>query len=359
MKTVFIGMTLDNFSTSDYFTNIYKVFLDKGYRVVVITDGQKNEVVDTNSNPIILTWPSKRPTKIKDAYFLFQKIRLYKPSIVISNFGSVNIMTLLSFLLKVKTRVIWVHTLSSQLGRVSNLLKFRKNIIYMMATNLIANSNAMEKDIQNTYSFLSNKTKVFPNALEIKDVDYIERDRNLIVYVGRLHISKGVDTLIKAFAKIKNNNKSIKLKIVGTGEEKISLEALVKKLDLSESISFLGSVNKEKVLELFKEANFSVVPSRNEAFGYVVIESMSLETPVVGSNVDGIAEIITDSYDGLLFQPDDQEDLYQKLLKMQEELSKSDTMRKKAFSTVNERYNVNKIGNNFVNYIVDNIEKGN
>ena len=351
MKTVFIGMSLEKHSTTEYFEAIYKEFINEGYQVVIFTDGQRSGLVNKNANPIILTWPSRRPTGLKDMLFFASKIRLYKPSVVISNFGSVNVMTMMSFLLSVPKRIVWVHTLSTQLGQYSKFSKIRKNLIYLMATNLIANSNAMKKDIQNTNRFVDSKVKVIPNALEIKEVENVQRDENLVVFAGRLHRIKGVDILIRAFKLVHEKVPSLKLKIVGPGEEVKMLSSLVTELNLSEVISFEGPTGKEGVLKYFKSANFVVVPSRSEAFGYVVIEAMSLGTPVIGSDVDGILEIITHEKNGLLFKEGNAKDLSEKILDMKNLLLDSDEMRINAYELVNEKYNVNKIAKDFVEYI--------
>jgi len=351
MKTVFIGMTIDNLSTSDYNTNVYEKFIEKGYRVVVITDGQKKELVNLESNPVILTWPSIRPTKLADALFFFKQLKIYRPSIVVSHFGSVNIMTLLSALFRVPVRVIWIHTLSTQHDKISKFLSFRKKAIHAFANQLIANSEAMKSDAMQNYKIEGEKIAVFPNALVLREVEGIQRDPKLIVYVGRLHISKGVDVLIEAFSKLIKENVDLKLKIVGSGEELENLMSLVQTLKLDRQVEFTGSLTKENVLQVFKEANFSVVPSRHEAFGYVVIEAMSLGTPVVGSNADGIAEIISDEEDGLLFKVGDSDELKSKMQKMINLLATSEKMRKMAYQTVNRRFNVDKVSLNIVEYL--------
>ena len=64
----------------------------------------------------------------------------------------------------------------------------------------------------------------------------------------------------------------------------------------------MGNRSREYVLDQFSTAYCTMVPSFFEAFGYVVIESFSIHTPVIGSDSTGISEIIRNNIDGLLFK---------------------------------------------------------
>jgi len=81
-------------------------------------------------------------------------------------------------------------------------------------------------------------------------------------------------------------------------------------------------------------ARATIVPSKAEAFGLVTIESMSVGTPVIGSNTGGIAEVVRDGIDGLLFRPGDHEALGRHMA----EISKSDSLRERLAASSRERF---------------------
>src|SRR5690606_18735068 len=89
-------------------------------------------------------------------------------------------------------------------------------------------------------------------------------------------------------------------------------------------VNFIGHQSKEKVLSELSSSYVTIVPSVIEAFGFVIIESFSVKTPVIGSDSSGIAEVIGDNIDGLLFEPQNHLDLAAKIriLLMDEEMRK-------------------------------------
>jgi len=343
-------MTLGESSVSEYFNTIANEFVKKGYQVVIFTDKQQYNLVHTEGKLHILTWPSMRPTTFVDAKFFYKQVKLYEPTIIISNFGSVNLMTLIGFILRVKVRITWVHTLSTQLAKASYFLKLRKSIIYRFATEIITNSAAMKNDIVSHYEIDEEKVQVFANALSIKERKSIKK-KNTITYVGRLHSSKGVDILITAFSLLLDKEYKYDLEIIGSGEEENVLKRMVKELEIESNVHFLGSISKEEVLNSFNIASFAVIPSRSEAFGYVVIEAMSVKTAVVAAAVGGIPEIISDEKNGLLFKPESAEDLLKKMCFFIDSPEKLQQIALAGFETVKERYSNERIASDFVNYI--------
>lgn len=310
---VFIAFTLNQSSVSDYFTALSNKFHFEDYHVVVFTKKQ-NDIKNLNTAIEICFWPSKRPTTIKDFWFAYKKMKHYKPVMAVSIFGSVNVFVLAGYLSKVRYRIAWVRTLSTQFVNQSRLLIFRKSLVYKLANQIIANSNATKEDVQSTYKVKGNKIKVLPNSVKnynlYNNADY---EDNKIIYVGRLHSSKGVDVLIKAVSELVNQNFDIHLDIIGTGIEKDNLSELTNKLNLSERIHFLGGKSKPEVLSAFKTSYCAVIPSRSEAFGFTVIEAMSVGTCVIGANNTGIKEIIINNQTGLLFETDNYQDLAAKI----------------------------------------------
>jgi glycosyltransferase involved in cell wall biosynthesis len=124
------------------------------------------------------------------------------------------------------------------------------------------------------------------------------------LYVGRLSVEKGVDTLIEAW---KGLSSQIPLKIVGEG----SLTPLVElAATQNPQIQVLGRLPASQVYELMGEAMMVIFPSQwYETFGRVAVEAFAKGTPVIGANIGAIAELITPGRTGLLFAPGNHQDL--------------------------------------------------
>ena len=140
------------------------------------------------------------------------------------------------------------------------------------------------------------------------------------LFYGRLSYEKGIQTLINAFSELPN----LILKIVGTGP----LENELKQLCIDKGISnieFLGFKTGEELFNIIKSAKFVCVPSEcYENNPMTIIESYTLRTPVIGSALGGIVEIIEEEKTGYKFQFGDMNDL--KLA-----INKAETLDKKEY----------------------------
>lgn len=313
MKTIVIGIFLrDEAAVSNYFLTLSDEFVKLGYRVIIIADEERKNLVNIASNPMILTWPSYSPTKLKDFLFLKNLIQKYQVEMLISNFNTVNFFMIAGAIFGVPHRTAWIHTLSEQMNEVPKWKFFRKKFIYKLATQIIVNSKATKIDAIKTYNIPEKKITLLPNLIKEHD-EYLNQNKEFkIVFVGRFHKSKGVDVLIKAFSIIKDEFPGLKLELIGGGDQRDYIK-LVENYNLQNNVSFRGREPMQKVLEHFATAQFSVVPSLAEAFGLIVIEAFSVKTTVIGSKTGGISEILEDEKSGLLFPVGDYEALALKM----------------------------------------------
>lgn len=128
------------------------------------------------------------------------------------------------------------------------------------------------------------------------------------LFVGRFDPVKGVDTLLDAWKSVAGR---IPLKIVGEGPLAPQVEEICRRLPNTERLSWQSPSD---VLELIGDARFVVVPSASfEPFGRIVAESFAKGTPVIGSRAGGLSELIDDGRTGLLFEPNNAEDLAAKI----------------------------------------------
>jgi glycosyltransferase involved in cell wall biosynthesis len=119
-----------------------------------------------------------------------------------------------------------------------------------------------------------------------------------LLFVGRLSPQKNLDVFLKALAQAGLNRP---LKIVGQGELEIPLRQLVGELDLQ--VEFTGTLSNEVLPALYASAWAFVLPSLFEGMPKVLIEAMACAAPCLGTNVEGIRDLIVDGETGLLVQP--------------------------------------------------------
>ena len=129
----------------------------------------------------------------------------------------------------------------------------------------------------------------------------------LFVYLGRLKKYKRVDIVIRAFAGL--NVPSAALEIAGTGDYRASLERLVKSLDLSSRVSFLGFIPEEEKVHLLRRAWASTLASPKEGWGISNLEAAACGTPVIAANSPGIRESVIDGETGFLVPPNDPQEM--------------------------------------------------
>ena len=128
-------------------------------------------------------------------------------------------------------------------------------------------------------------------------------DQVSLGFVGRLVKLKGVDLLISAFADLVVENPHLTLQIVGDGEERNSLEKLVKNLGLEGMVQFLGFQDKEEIQHsLLPSWDIFVNPSLQEGLPTTVIEALFAQCITVATDVGGTREI-ADGEDFIVVEP--------------------------------------------------------
>jgi phosphatidyl-myo-inositol dimannoside synthase len=163
------------------------------------------------------------------------------------------------------------------------------------------------------YSVLNSNPEDIRKKYNLKDDDFI------VLSVGRLIKRKGFADLIKAISLI--TDQSVKLMIVGAGEEDDNLKKLVNELNLSSRVIFAGKVS--QVADYYYSANVFSMPSKHlegdgdvEGLGLVYLEAQYFGLPVVGTRSGGIPEALIEGETGLLANESDPQDLAEKIMQL-------------------------------------------
>jgi len=144
------------------------------------------------------------------------------------------------------------------------------------------------------------------------------KNKNQILFLGRLASNKGVEYLIRALNIVVRKYPDTQLLISGEGEEKPHLLALIKELELEKAVKWEGNLNFEKLVELYSNALVYVLPSINrlEAFGIVQLEAMACRTAVIASDIPGVNSVMEPGLSGLLVPKMNPEALAEALMKL-------------------------------------------
>ncbi|MPZ50154.1 MAG: glycosyltransferase [Dehalococcoidia bacterium] len=137
-----------------------------------------------------------------------------------------------------------------------------------------------------------------------------------ILFVGRLEKRKGLSYLLRAFAQVKAARPDTRLLIVGgyDARQKRGYERWVKESGLPD-VEFVGVVSNEELPRYHHSAQIFCAPNTgNESQGIILLEAMAAGCPVVASNIDGFADVLTHGVEGLLVRPKDADALAGALL---------------------------------------------
>jgi glycosyltransferase involved in cell wall biosynthesis len=180
--------------------------------------------------------------------------------------------------------------------------------------------------------FPAEKIVVKPNFVH-PDPGIGDGSGNYALFVGRLSVEKGLDTLLSAWARLKH---PIPLKIIGDGP---LVELVQHAAHTTPMVEWLGRRPMAEVYDLMGNAKFLVFSSKwYETFGRVAVEAFAKGTPVIASNIGAIAELVNDGHTGRLFQAGDELDLADKIDWMLTHPIKVSQMRGAARAEFEEKY---------------------
>lgn len=170
---------------------------------------------------------------------------------------------------------------------------------------IIANSQATKASLLATGLKIDDKIVVINNGVHAPQKEYLNVNNKLPVIgaVGRLSPQKGFDILIDTVYVLKHKGVQFILKIAGEGSERAILEAKIQEKGLEDTIELVGF--QENVYSFLGGCDIFALSSRYEGFGYVMVEAMFSQLPVVAFNISSAQEIIEHGVTGFLVKPYD------------------------------------------------------
>lgn len=314
------------FAASLYFGGNEKCLIDilkslnrEKFQISLVLCERRGEFLDSVPKDINIF--SFDRSHIRSVVFkLGEYFRKEKPDIFISSLTHVNIVTLIAkMLFRAKSKIVVMEQTTLSLTPVTAknimekfLLKFIFPVLikffYPKADYIICGSLGMKRDL---VSIIGNftKIKVIYNLLDVNDIitkslekleeQWLKKDKNIVIAVGRLVKAKDYSTLIKAFKLVLHKIPFALLIILGYGPEEKNLKNLVSLLEMQSSVKFLGF--KENPYKYIANSSVFVLSSIREGFGNVIVEAMACGTPVVATDCrSGPGEIIESGINGLI-----------------------------------------------------------
>jgi glycosyltransferase involved in cell wall biosynthesis len=145
--------------------------------------------------------------------------------------------------------------------------------------------------------------------------DLAPRDGNRILFVGRLTTEKHIDTLLQAVVKL-DPALNATVDIVGGGDQRKSLDAMVQQLGLADRVTFHGRTEEEDLRRLYTRASVFAMPSIAELQSIATMEAMASGLPVVAADALALPHLVHEGENGWLFRPQDADDLAEKLTRV-------------------------------------------
>jgi glycosyltransferase involved in cell wall biosynthesis len=185
---------------------------------------------------------------------------------------------------------------------------------YRRADRFIVLSDAFRQILHCEYAVPLDKIEIVPGGVDLDrfTLDLLpteargqlgwSQDRPILLAVRRLAKRMGLENLIAAMVEIRRHHPDTLLLIAGKGKLQPQLQDQIDTLGLQDSVKLLGFLPDEQLPLAYRAANLSVVPTvALEGFGLIVIESLAAGTPVMGTPIGGIPEILTPLSPDLLF----------------------------------------------------------
>lgn len=211
---------------------------------------------------------------------------------------------------------VWLkHILANPIEKKDNrlVIQFQNEKKFMLdcCDYVIAIADHSYRMLEELYDIPKEKLVYIPNGIKdeykvrgekelsaLRKKYGIRSDEKLVLFAGRLDLIKGFAELIKAIKLVKTEVPNVKLIMAGHGNFTLAFNTAS---PCWSDIIFTGFIPKEQLYELYAIADIGVIPSKHEEFGYVAVEMMMHELPIIVNNTTGLKEIVENGELGITF----------------------------------------------------------
>lgn len=309
--------------------NIANHLSESGWQVDLIVLNLKKEVhfefISKKINLVILSVDQARYSFFPLIRYFFKK--KVKTCLVFSHEMAVVIIILrIIFRLDIKIISRNISILSIKINELKNkgiwkkfFVRFLINFFYHKIDHVVNQCHNMRIDLIKVFPKLQDRSSVIYNPLSTEISDYISKNdltkikkKNYLLCIGRLDEVKAFHYALKAFASIVNDFPTLRLKIVGTGNLDYDLKQKAIEYGIVSKVDFEGF--QKNTIPYYLYAKATILTSLYEGYPNVLLESISLNTPIVAfDSPGGISEIVKDGINGYLVKYKNVDDLRNKI----------------------------------------------
>ena len=221
----------------------------------------------------------------------------------------------------------------------------------LKADRVLSNSSDILSKAEKIEPTIKYKSAVVGNGIYLEDFESApnyRHPRRYILSIANFIYKKGQDILIHAFYILHQKHPDIDLLLAGDGSEKNKCIDLTKKLGISDSVKFLGKVERSKIPSLLAGCEVFVLPSRKEPFGIVILEAMESKKPIVATRVGGVPEIIEHMENGILVEPENPKELARAIEPLFNNLEMKQYLAEKGYETVLKKFSWSYIAEKYI-----------
>jgi glycogen(starch) synthase len=163
------------------------------------------------------------------------------------------------------------------------------------ADHIIAVSYRTRRMIVERYGIKPEKITVVHNAVsrtEAKQIDRVERNRKMVLFLGRITFQKGPDYFVEAAARVLQVFPDVTFVMAGDGNMMTQMIERVAELGIGDHFHFTGFLQGEEIERIYSLSDLYIMPSVSEPFGISPLEAILYDVPVIISRQSGIAEIL-------------------------------------------------------------------
>jgi glycosyltransferase involved in cell wall biosynthesis len=262
-----------------------------------------------------------------------------------------------------KKPVLIISTSSGRTSDVEMLKRlpagcFQLKFLLKETDYLVAISKATSEDFKQI-GYSESRIIYIPNGVEIPFTGKISYNQGLnVLTTARLIKEKGVDILLRAWANVLEQEKALKLAIMGNGPLVSELKGLAQSLGLVNLVDFKGITY--DVAQHLRDADLFILPSRSEGLSVALLEAMSHGIPCIATNIGGNSELLRGgrtrispggymiAENGLLVNPDDVKGLTEAILYFVRDERAREEIGKRARKFIQENYSIDLVAERYI-----------
>jgi glycosyltransferase involved in cell wall biosynthesis len=276
-----------------------------GHEVVVVSGGGQYVALleKYGVRHVTLAQRPVRPHRVPGLMAAFVGIvRRERPDVIHAHMFTGMVLAKLAKLAKLVKRFMLVATVHNEFASTVRLMAYADRVVGVSeAVTQAMHARGVPRERLRTVR--NGTLRTVRNRTAAAEVAVQKLARPNIACVAGLYTRKGIDVLIRAFARVHTTHPEAHLYLLGEGPDRQAFEDLSRSLGLTESVHFLGF--QANVRDHLRQADIFVLASHQEPFGLVLLEAREAGCAVIATNVDGIPEALSHGKAGILVPPGD------------------------------------------------------